>query len=350
MPKVLNITEFLAAMEAPGQLLLDARSPKEYLHAHIPFAYNVPLLNDEHRHEIGITFKKEGRESAVLKGFELVGPLFVEIIKKVKELSEGRLVMIYCWRGGMRSGILAWLLEMAGFRVYLLKGGYKAYRALALQSFQEQRKIIVLGGKTGSGKTELLDHLAAHGEQVIDLEKLACHKGSSFGALGQQPQPGNEHFENLIFHDLHKQDPTIALWLENESRSIGTSKIPDALFEQMRNAPVIEVDVPIFIRKERILNEYGSFPVSQLKECTVRLEKRLGGLRLKLAIEALENDRKEEWLDYLLEYYDNTYAYGMTLRAKNKCHSLELMESEVYYNFAERLKKLKETMFTTLFA
>ncbi len=345
MPKVLNIDEFLSALDATAPLLLDARSPTEFKHAHIPGAFSVPLLNDEHRHEIGITFKKEGREAAVEKGFDLVGPLFGEIIRKVKGLSNGNEVFIYCWRGGMRSGIMAWLLEMSGLKVTLLKGGYKVYRSVVLQSLSVPRKIIILGGKTGSGKTELLQHLADSGEQVIDLEKLACHKGSSFGALGQNPQPSNEMFENLIFSDLRKQNPGSPLWLENESRSIGSAKIPDALFDQMRTAAVVEAEVPIDIRKSRILSEYGEFPVPELRECTARLEKRLGGLRMKQAIEALESNRKSEWLDYLLEYYDETYSYGMSLRDSSMCTKLALEENETYKSFALRLKEMNESVF-----
>ena len=322
-------------------MLLDARSPKEYLHAHIPSAFNVPLLNDEQREKVGITYKNDGRDAAVIKGFELVGPHFAGIIKQVKAMGEDKELLIYCWRGGMRSGILSWLLSTAGFKVTLLEGGYKSYRSLVLETLEIRRKIIVLGGKTGSGKTELLKHLENCGEQIIDLEKLAEHKGSSFGALGQKPQPTNEHFENLLFRDLVKLDINRDVWVENESRSIGSVKIPDALFDQMKNAHLLAVDIPLEIRKERILKEYGSFPLSQLKECTTRLERRLGGLRLKLCVQALEEDRKWDWLDYLLEYYDETYSYGMSLRESSKCIILELNDAEFYSDFAKRIKEIK---------
>ena len=341
MSKFLNKNAFLESLDSPGKVLIDARSPKEYKHAHIPGAINIPLLNDEHREIVGITYKKEGREAAVLKGFELVGPLFADIIKQVKIIAEGKELLIYCWRGGMRSGILSWLLGLSGFTVRLLDGGYKSYRNWVLDSLMVQRRIVILGGKTGSGKTELLHHLQMYGEQILDLEKLASHKGSSFGALGQSAQPSNEHFENLLFMEMRKLKDEIPLWVENESRSIGSVKVPDPLFNQMRDAFVLEVDVPLDIRKARILNEYGDFPVDQLKTCTERLEKRLGGLRLKLCLAALDEDRKQEWLDYLLEYYDETYAYGMSLRDKLKSVSLELKPGETYSNFAKRLKENK---------
>jgi len=244
MSRLINRTEFLEAIKEEDALLLDARSPKEYKHAHIPGAVNVPLLNDAQREKVGITYKKEGRDAAVLKGFELVGPHFADIIRHVRSLGEGKAIYVYCWRGGMRSGILAWLLSTAGFRVYRLEEGYKSYRALVLETLKVPRNIIILGGKTGSGKTELLAELSHLGEQIIDLEKLANHKGSSFGALGQEPQPSNEQFENLLFTCLENLKNDQVIWLENESRSIGSVKIPDSLFDQMRVAGVVEVDVP----------------------------------------------------------------------------------------------------------
>lgn len=340
MPKLLNKQDFLSNYKNSGALLLDARSPKEYRHAHIPSAINVPLLNDEQREKVGITYKKEGREAAVEMGFELVGPHFAEKIREVKSLSSTKELYIYCWRGGMRSGILGWLLSTSGFSVYLLEGGYKSYRSLVLDSIKVPRNIIVLGGKTGSGKTELLHHLEKIGEQTIDLEKLAAHRGSSFGALGQAPQPTNEHFENLLYEELAMKDANSVLWLENESRSIGSIKMPDSLFDQMRVAPVLEVDVPIEIRKDRILADYGDFPVAKLKECTARLEKRLGGLRLKLCLQALDENRKRDWLDFLLEYYDETYAYGMSLRDKSNCRSISLNQDESFEKFAIRINEM----------
>lgn len=335
-------------MDKPEHLLLDARSPKEYNHAHIPGAVNVPLLNDEHREKVGICYKKEGREAAVIKGFELVGPHFAGIIKTVKAMGPDKVLYIYCWRGGMRSGILSWLLKMSGFKVFLLEGGYKNYRSLVLESLEVQRKMIVLGGKTGSGKTELLHHLADKGEQILDLEKLACHKGSSFGALGQLPQPTNEYFENLLHKHLSQLDPEQVLWIENESRSIGTVKIPDPIFNQMQNANVLELDVPLEIRKERILQEYGGFPVWQLKDRTARLERRLGGQRMKECLLALEENRKSDWLDYLLEYYDETYSYGMSLRDDTKRTSIQLLDGEEFADFALRLQSIREELFQNI--
>jgi len=342
MSKSINRADFLECLKDGDNLVLDGRSPKEFAHAHIPGAINVPLLNDAQREIVGITYKKEGREAAVLKGFELVGPHFADIIRKVQGLAPKKELFIYCWRGGMRSGILSWLLSTAGFKVSRLDEGYKSYRSLVLETLLIPRNIIILGGKTGSGKTELLHHLSELGEQTVDLEKLAAHKGSSFGALGQPHQPSNEQFENLLFTELSKLEVNQPLWLENESRSIGSVKIPDSLFNQMRVARVVAVDIPIEVRKQRILEEYGNFPKIKLKECSARLEKRLGGLRTKLCLEALEENRMGAWLDYLLEYYDETYAYGMTLRDKATHTTLALNPDEKYPELAKRLCAMKD--------
>ncbi|NJN34457.1 MAG: tRNA 2-selenouridine(34) synthase MnmH, partial [Saprospiraceae bacterium] len=135
--------------------------------------------------------------------------------------------MLYCWRGGKRSGSMAWLLSFAGFDVATVAGGYKNYRNLVLQSFENQSlKLIILGGKTGSGKTQILKELEKKGEQIIDLEALAHHKGSAFGWIGEEKQPSSEQFENSLFEVIRKIDPTKRVWVENESRNIGTVFIP----------------------------------------------------------------------------------------------------------------------------
>ena len=166
MSSLLTTEEFLNKFDNEGLLLIDARSELEFTHAHIPGAVNIPLLNNEHRHLVGIEYKKKGREAAVSLGFELVGPHFHEYIKKANELSDKKEAMIYCWRGGMRSSIMAWLLSMAGFKVFLLKGGYKSFRNLILSQFTLPRKILILGGHTGCGKTDLLKELKKLGEEI----------------------------------------------------------------------------------------------------------------------------------------------------------------------------------------
>ncbi|MBK5286393.1 MAG: tRNA 2-selenouridine(34) synthase MnmH [Bacteroidia bacterium] len=343
MAEVLLTEDFLERVYSGEHLLLDVRSESEFFHGSIPGAVNVPLLNDEARKEVGITYKKEGRSQAVEKGFELTGGKFVDFIRSVKNIlqhqtqnAETKTVFLYCWRGGMRSSIMSWILETAGIRTTLLKGGYKSYRRWALQQFKKERSLIILGGKTGTGKTFLLNELRKSGEQVLDLEALAHHRGSVFGGLGNEPQPRQEHFENLIAHHLSKTNPELPLWVENESRKVGSVKIPDALFDKMLVAPLIEIIIPFEERVNRILEEYGKFSVEELCVNTKKIERALGGGRLKEALQFLDEGNLVEWIKMMLVYYDKTYQYGLSLRNLSLNFPIEIS----YSNFINSLEKI----------
>jgi tRNA 2-selenouridine synthase len=320
MSRILLIEDYLQNVFSNNYLLLDARSESEFFQGRIPGAVNLPLLDDAARKEVGITYKQQGKNAAVEKGFELTGGKFHGFIKTVKNhlSSEQQTVLLYCWRGGMRSGIMSWLLETAGIRTILLKDGYKGYRRWALQQIETERKIIVLGGKTGNGKTFLLNRLKESGEQVLDLEALANHRGSAFGAIGMEPQPRQEHFENLIAFELGKTNPNQALWIENESRKVGSLKVPDSLFNHMLAAPLVEIILPYEERINRIDDEYGKFPIEELKANTIKLERSLGGGRMKEAVQLLEENKIREWIKMMLEYYDKTYEYGLSLRNRER--------------------------------
>lgn len=323
MPRILSIEEFLNKLKQEKLLLLDARSPAEFEHGHIPDAVNLPLLNNDERKEIGITYKHSGRKAAVIKGFELVGHKFGNYIKQVQEIYTGDDVLLYCWRGGMRSNIMAWLLQMAGYNVFLLKGGYKQYRNWVLFLLEKKYFFVVLGGKTGSGKTKLLQHLSDAGEQIIDLEKFACHRGSAFGSLGMPAQPTNEHFENELTFGLSKLNINNRIWVENESRKIGSIKIPDNIFNQIRNSAVIEIKISFQKRLQRILEEYAVFPVELLKEKSEKIKKRLGPNKLKDAIDFLSNNDLSSWAEIMLNYYDESYDYSNTSRHPETIIALE---------------------------
>ena len=320
---LLPIEEFLKQLDKKEPVLFDTRSEKEYEKAHIPGAVSLPLLNNEHRQIIGTVYKNEGREAAVIKGFELVGPLFHEIIKKATKIAAGKEVFLYCWRGGMRSNITAWLLKMAGLKVTLLKDGYKAYRHWVIDQFNKPLQILVLGGKTGSGKTEILTMLKELGQQTIDLEFLASHKGSAFGLLGMPPQPSQEHFENLLGKAVSEIASDKIVWVENESRVIGKITVPNLIFERMRIAKVVDVQVIREQRVDRILKEYCVFPGDLLAEHTRRIEKRLGGQHVKVALEHLYAGNMIGWLDIVLEYYDRTYAHSNSQRDESNVFPLD---------------------------
>ena len=259
MEKPLSISEFLKL--AKDHLVIDVRSPLEYQKGHLPGSINLPLLNDEHRKIIGTLYKQEGRQAAVLKGFELVGPLFADKAQQLLKLSQDKKIGIYCWRGGMRTEITTWIARLVGVSVFTLKGGYKSFRnTMVALNETPVRNGFIISGQTGSGKTEILKKLNKYGFKVIDLEAAACHKGSSFGGIGQ-PAQSQEMFENLIaFERYNVEHESQEFWLlEDESRLIGQKCIPKVLYESMQKLPLIELIVPIEERKSRLVIEYGSY-------------------------------------------------------------------------------------------
>lgn len=318
------INKFISLATENRFPVFDARSESEFNHAHFPGALNLPLLVDEHRAIVGTIYKQKGHEEAVINGFELAGPRFHQIIRNAREASPEGKVLVYCWRGGMRSKIISWLLDQAGFEIYLLEGGYKSFRRWTAAVFEKQRNVIVLGGPTGSGKTTILNEMAMLGEQVIDLEALANHKGSAFGALGKGEQPTNEHFENLLSLQWEKKDPSSWLWLENESRTIGSCSLPARVFNAIRSAPVMDVRIGMERRRKRILDEYAIFPIEILKATTTKIGKRLGPQHLKKALEALDGNDFDTWLTIVIHYYDKLYAHGSSLRDPHSVFQVDL--------------------------
>lgn len=298
-------------LNSPG-ILYDVRSPCEYQHAHIPGALNLPLFSNEERALVGTCYKQKGKDDAIELGLKLVGPKLHHLVHSVKE--KGPFAKVYCARGGMRSASVAWLLRTAGIETLVLPGGYKKFRNWALSSFALPRQIKILGGFTGCGKTEILLALQGLGENILDLEDLAHHKGSSFGAWPGKEQPSIEHFENKIAMKLSKVEPSKTLWIEDESRLIGACKIPDKLFFQMRSAPVIKIEKPKEERIAFLSRTYTEQPTDQLISATGRLEKRLGREIVQKIIAAIKSGDIDNAINFLLEYYDATYSYGIGKR------------------------------------
>ncbi|MDO9552018.1 tRNA 2-selenouridine(34) synthase MnmH [Rhodonellum sp.] len=322
--KLITLSEFLKLRETLP--ILDARSESEFIQSHIPGALNLPILNDGEREIVGTLYKQEGNESAVLKGFELVGPRFHQIQKEVLLNYPDKKILLYCWRGGMRSQILSWLLGMVGFEVFRLKGGYKTYRTFTYERVRKPYNFIVLGGKTGTGKTVLLKALEDKGEQVVDLEGLAHHRGSSFGGIGQEKQPSVEQFENLLAERLIQLDQIHPIWIENESRNIGKVTLPDGIFQQILTAPIIKISKTEAERITHIEEEYASLPKEELKNAILRLSNKLGGLRTTEALEDLEMGRHRSWIENMLVYYDKTYGFDLNKPIRQHEFSLDLSQ------------------------
>ncbi len=309
--------------------MIDVRSPSEFTQGHIPGAVNIPLFLNEERAVVGTLYKQKGREVAFQKGLEIVGPKLNLYLESANAVAPHKHVTVHCSRGGQRSASLALLLQFAGFRVQTIIGGYKAYRQFVLQAFQNRKsRFIVLGGKTGSGKTDVLHELQKFGEQVIDLEGIARHKGSAFGALGELPQPTVEQFENELFKRFNEIDPERRTWVENESRTIGKMFIPDGFWEQIKSSILIHLEVPFEIRVKRLVNDYACFPKIDLEESVKKIERRMGGQNVKAALENLEAGDFGTATGIVLNYYDKAYLHATSLGGFSQRFSLELKDIE----------------------
>ena len=232
----------------------------------------------------------------------------------------------------MRSAGMAWLFELAGLEVFVLKGGYKAYRRYIREQIEEGFSLVVLGGKTGSGKSSILESISQSGKQVIDLEGIAHHKGSAFGALGQENQPTTEQFENNLYLELNKLDLSLPVWVEDESRAIGLISIPEPFFKKMRQSPVIFVDIAKELRVKRLVKEYALFDKELLEAAVHRITKRLGGLNTKIALESIKKNDFEITASILLSYYDKAYLNGLSVRDQEKVFKLELKTDDSQLN------------------
>ena len=318
----IDVREFLD--ESSLVSMIDVRSPGEFQRGHIPGAINIPLFDDQERAKVGTLYKLEGKHPAILEGLDIAGRKMSEMAKRARRASVNNQLLVYCWRGGMRSESMAWLFETMGLGCKLLHGGYKSYRSFLRESLQLPLKIMILGGMTGSGKTEVLQSMADMGQQVIHLEKLASHKGSAFGGIGQAKQPGTESFENRLFSEMRKMNPEKLLWLEDESKTIGSVHIPDELFGQMRHAFLIRIDLPLQERISRLVDGYACYPKQDLLAALERIRKRFGNQLFLPAKEAIETGNYRLAAELILEYYDRTYLYGLSKRNPNKIFPLAL--------------------------
>jgi tRNA 2-selenouridine synthase len=295
--------------------IIDVRTPAEFESGHIPGAFNIPLFSNEERAEVGTVYKQESVERAYELGYMFVEPKLDEFVAEADKVALNGKVAVYCWRGGMRSKAFAGHIEANGIQeVYVIEGGYKAFRTHALATFEKPQIIYILGGYTGSGKTKILHHLKKMGEQVIDLEEIAHHKGSAFGAIGQAEQPKNEHFTNLLYWTWKELDLEIPVWLEDESIHIGKVFIPQNLFQRMRDAHLYFLDIPKEERAAFLVKDYEVIDKSLLENSIRKIAKRLGGLKTKEALEALERNELFETALITLDYYDKFYQKGLNRR------------------------------------
>ncbi len=325
MSILIHTAEFLKLRDK-GITVVDVRTASEFSESHIPGAVNIPLFTDEERVVVGTKFKKSNREAAILQGLDFVGPKLSQYIKILRKVTKNKEVLVHCWRGGMRSSSMAWLFELYGYNVKLLDGGYKAYRKHVINSFETIVPLIVIGGMTGSGKSEILHSLKAIRQQVIDLEDIANHKGSAFGALGQDAQPTTSQFQNNLFEIWRQLDYNKPIWIEDESASIGRVSMPKELFKQIRESKLILVEVDKTVRINRLIKEYAIFTDDELIQSVNKIHKRLGDENTKRCIEAINNKNYYLVADLTLNYYDKAYRNGLSKRDKETIFKIEIQQ------------------------
>ena len=287
-----------------------------------------------------MTYKQKGSRKAISIGMKFIIPKLALLKNSLESLQEKEqansenfkktYLKIYCWRGGIRSKSFVWLANKFGLNAIRLEGGYKSYRKWVLEQFEKEWGIHLIGGKTGTGKTKLLNSLAKEGISTIDLEGLANHRGSSYGAMGLKIQPSCEHYENLIANSLNKFNKGLStsIWLEDESPNLGRCRIPNGLINQMKVAPVIEILKSKEERLEELIRVYSQNTQEELEAATLRITKRLGPQRTKIAIEAI---RKKDWeiaCKEILDYYDRCYEHQLKKITHKKTIDLSGMNNE----------------------
>ncbi len=313
--------------------IIDVRSPGEFERGHIVGATNIPLFSNDERAHVGTVYKQQSREAAIELGYKYVTPKLQDFITESFQLAPSGTVIVHCWRGGMRSRSFAQHLSENGFTdVKVITKGYKAFRNHVLDSLASLTKLKVLGGYTGSGKTYILKELEKLGKQVIDLEGLAHHKGSAFGAIGQAPQPTTEYFENMLFDEWRKQKHDETIWVEDESLAIGRVQIPQGFFQQMRSAPLYFLDIPAEERAKHLIEDYSNCDKEELSAAIIRIAQRLGGLNVKNALDNLTEGNYFETALIALSYYDRYYLKGMKKRNKENVHTISLCSVNHYKN------------------
>lgn len=305
-------------LRTEGALLVDVRTPAEFAEATIPGAVNVPILSNEERVRVGTLYKQEGKAVARKVGIELVAPKIPTLLEQVEVAQQGQKgpVIVFCWRGGMRSLAMTSFLNLAGFRARQLIGGHKGFRSLVCAYFENRQwpPIYVLRGLTGVGKTQVLHRLAERGYPVIDLEGLANHRGSAFGALGLPPQPGQKMFEALLWERLQQLESAAYLVTEGESLHIGRLRVPKLFHQAMQVQTSLWLTASLEFRTRIILDDYPALDDlrEQFEKPILALKERLGGKVVNQLLELLQAGKWEELVyELMVRYYDPLYLHTL---------------------------------------
>ena len=291
-----------------GIPIVDVRAPVEFTKGHIPGAVNIPLLTNEDRHQVGLCYRRNGHHAAVHLGLQLVGPRMADLAQMGVETAVNGEIAVYCQRGGKRSQSLSWLWSQMGLTVHRLDGGYKSFRKWVGQTLEVPRTYVLLAGSTGVGKTAYLHLLTQVGEKVVDLEGLAHHKGSAFGAIGEQSSPVQGHFENKLAMQLWSYGEGSPIWMEAESRRIGNCQIPDPVYMEMKRSYRIYIDCSRPQRVTRLCTDYQSASIEEIERALAAIRKRLGSELYNQALKDLYAHNRAGVVATVLDYYDRRYA------------------------------------------
>lgn len=291
--------------------LVDVRTPLEYGDDHIPGAVNVPLLTNEERVEIGTLYKQTGPFEARRRALELVAHRFPAMAAEIGAAAGSRPILVYCWRGGLRSKTVTSILDLTGYPASQLVGGYKAYRAEVsayFEAFTPPGPLVVVHGMTGIGKTTLLHRLARR-FSVLDLEGLACHRGSAFGSVGLQQDLSQKRFESLLWHELQRMPMGPPILVEGESRRIGKISLPGDVYEVMQQSAKIWCKASLETRVSRLIEEYGRPEYrEEMAAALLRIRKKLGGVKYEEIAGYLDRWEMEPFMRALItDYYDKVY-------------------------------------------
>jgi tRNA 2-selenouridine synthase len=308
VPATVEFTESLL----DSHCLVDVRTPLEYEEDHIPGAVNVPLLTNDERVEIGTLYKEQGPHQARLRGLEITAARFPDIVRKISATAGNRPILVYCWRGGLRSKTVVSILELSGFHAIQLLGGYKAFRSHVsayFDPFRPSGPLVVLHGLTGSGKTDFLNRIQSDRYTIIDLEGLAGHRGSAFGALGLSQTLNQKYFESTLWDKLRKSPTGKPIILEGESRRIGRISLPGNFYEVMREGIKIWCETSMGTRIDRLIAEYGKEQYrEEMVDALLRIRKKLGGEKYDEIAGYLARWELRPFMKGLLEnYYDKVY-------------------------------------------
>jgi tRNA 2-selenouridine synthase len=307
---------YLEASHMEQAIYIDVRSEGEYAESHIPGAFNVPIFNDAERAQVGTVYKQIGKEEAKDLGLQMASAKLPSLIREIRDLAQDRPVVVYCWRGGMRSRSISTILDLMGTATYRLDGGYRGYREFVTTTIANCRfsgQCILIHGMTGTGKSDLLDLLSGDHEPVIDLETMAGHKGSAFGAIGEQPN-NQRTFDSLLVRQLKQIEHSPYFFMESESQRIGRVRIPEFLMQKKNEAVHVLLQASLQTRIQRLLEQYvirDQNLVVKLKDAYRTIESKLPTEERNEGWVALEEGRFADFAEILLvHYYDPRYAHA----------------------------------------